>query len=184
MQKRRTRMPDDKKLTVKDVKTLSAALDVIAGKPAYATITDRPPVALTGHPPEPVALTGHAPVDAPSTPNAPAGYGNPPVATQWKPGQSGNPKGRPKGETLGEIFRRVAKGPAESRKIGQPFDTEMGHIIRRLFSRVGNFSNPQEAKLLLALAREFLPEREDEGAADEIIDAESAAVEPEASAQS
>jgi hypothetical protein len=26
-----------------------------------------------------------------------AGYGRPPTATRWKPGQSGNPKGRPKG---------------------------------------------------------------------------------------
>ena len=24
------------------------------------------------------------------------GYGKPPIGTQWKPGQSGNPKGRPK----------------------------------------------------------------------------------------
>ena len=88
------------------------------------------------------------------------GYGKPPEGVRWKPGQSGNPNGRPKGESLAEIFRRVAEGPAESRKIGQPIDTEMGHIIRRLFSRVGSYSNPAEAKLLLALAREFLPEPE------------------------
>jgi len=153
-------MSGDKKLTVKDVKILGAALEILGDKEAYA-ISDRPPVALRGHPPEPVALTGHAPVDAPSVPPGRTGYGNPPVASQWKPGQSGNPKGRPKGETLGEIFRRVASGPAESRKNGQPFDSEMGHTIRRLFSPVGHYSNPQEAKLLLAMAREFLPERDD-----------------------
>jgi hypothetical protein len=154
-------MPGDKKLTVKDVKILGAALRVLDdGKQAFA-ISDRPPIAHTGHPPDPIALTGHPSVDAPSEPARRVGYGNPPVDTQWKPGQSGNPKGRPKGETLGEIFRRVASGPAESRRTGQPFDSEMGHTIRRLFSRVGNYSNPQEAKLLLAMAREFLPERDD-----------------------
>lgn len=31
--------------------------------------------------------------------NYEVGKGRPPVATRWKPGQSGNPKGRPKGST-------------------------------------------------------------------------------------
>ena len=30
--------------------------------------------------------------------NSPVGYGRPPVNRQFKPGQSGNPKGRPKGQ--------------------------------------------------------------------------------------
>jgi hypothetical protein len=168
-------MSGDKKLTVKDVKKLSAALDVIYGKPPLATGYDTPPAAA--------AVTGHPAADAPKEMPAPAGYGSPPVATQWKPGQSGNPKGRAKGETLGDIFRRVAAGPAESRKIGQPIDTEMGHIIRRLFSRVGNYSNPQEAKLLLALAREFLPDLDDKDS-NEVVEAESIAVGPDAPVQS
>jgi len=31
----------------------------------------------------------------------------PPVATRWKPGQSGNPGGRPKGESITALLRRV-----------------------------------------------------------------------------
>jgi len=34
------------------------------------------------------------------------GKGLPPVATRFKPGQSGNPKGRPKSITLSEAYRR------------------------------------------------------------------------------
>ncbi len=169
-------MSDEKKLTVKDVKKLSAALDVLYGKPPYATMPPRT-VAVTGHPPEPIALSGHSQVDAPSETSDPVGYKNPPAATQWKPGQSGNPNGRPKTESLGEIFRRIASGPAESRKTGQPIDTEMGHMIRRLFTRTGSYCNPAEARLLLALAQEFLPERQ--GDESQIIDMSSIAVETE-----
>jgi hypothetical protein len=31
----------------------------------------------------------------------------PPVATRWKPGQSGNPGGRPKGESIVSLLRKV-----------------------------------------------------------------------------
>jgi len=34
---------------------------------------------------------------APSSDNYTVGKGRPPLSTRWKPGQSGNPKGRPKG---------------------------------------------------------------------------------------
>jgi hypothetical protein len=34
------------------------------------------------------------------------GYGRPPAATRFKPGQSGNPKGRPRGRSLTTILRQ------------------------------------------------------------------------------
>src|SRR3954464_11324730 len=48
--------------------------------------------------------------DATEAPPAPAkvGYGNPPVHTRFKPGQSGNPSGRTKGsQNLKTLFNKV-----------------------------------------------------------------------------
>ena len=39
------------------------------------------------------------------------GYGKPPKSTQFKPGQSGNPKGRPKGS--GNLHKMIAKHAAK-----------------------------------------------------------------------
>lgn len=38
---------------------------------------------------------------------------NPPKEYQWKPGQSGNPKGRPKGTTITEQLLKLADGVPE-----------------------------------------------------------------------
>jgi len=43
----------------------------------------------------------------PDSPEDEVGYGKPPKAHQFKPGQSGNPKGRPKGP--GNLYKKIAK---------------------------------------------------------------------------
>ena len=51
------------------------------------------------------------------------GRGNPPQATRWKPGQSGNPKGRPKSITLSEALRlelaKVFPGDTQERTFAE-----------------------------------------------------------------
>ena len=51
----------------------------------------------------------------------PIGYGKPPTHTRFKPGTSGNPKGRPKRKVpvAGEIIDSVLNAPAEYRERGQ-----------------------------------------------------------------
>ena len=53
----------------------------------------------------------------------------PPVETRWKPGQSGNPKGRPKGAATS--FERVLEQELERQVDGDPTLGDDGRISRR-----------------------------------------------------
>lgn len=67
------------------------------------------------------------------------GYGKPPVQTQFKPGQSGNPKGRPKGQPgFNELFLREASRLVKVETPGgiQSF-TRAEVVIRKLFNAAG-----------------------------------------------
>ena len=62
------------------------------------------------------------------------GKGRPPRATRWKPGQSGNPKGRPKGaKNLATIFNDVLNQKFEIQEKGTTRNiTAREGIVRRL----------------------------------------------------
>ena len=53
----------------------------------------------------------------------------PPAGTRWKPGQSGNPKGRPKGAATS--FERVLEQELERQVPGDPSLGDQGRICRR-----------------------------------------------------
>jgi hypothetical protein len=84
------------------------------------------------------------------------GYGRPPKATQFKPGQSGNARGRPRGpRTIGAILREV---------IGQKIPVTEGSKARRLpvlevmLRRLVNEAmknDPKAMKLLISLVERY-----------------------------
>lgn len=92
---------------------------------------------------------------SPSPGNYVVGKGRPPLLTRWKPGQSGNPKGRPKGaKNMMTYFHE-----ALSRKI----DIKEGGKIRKVTAREGialNTTNlalkgdPKLIPLIIAIERE------------------------------
>lgn len=62
------------------------------------------------------------------------GKGRPPLSTRWKPGQSGNPKGRPKGsKNLATIFNDALKQTLQIQENGKTRKiTAREGIVRRL----------------------------------------------------
>jgi Family of unknown function (DUF5681) len=80
------------------------------------------------------------------------GYGRPPVKTQWKPGESGNPNGRPAGQpSVDEIILEEA---ARLLKIqagdGEIKISSKRAVFRKLFQLVVAKGNVGAARLLLA----------------------------------
>jgi hypothetical protein len=104
------------------------------------------------------------------TPRYAVGYSRPPKATQFKPGQSGNPKGRPKGpRSIGAILGEV---------IGQKIAVAEGGKTRRLpvlevmLRRVVNDAmrgDPKAVKLLLSLVERYTESTELEPHLDELL---------------
>jgi Family of unknown function (DUF5681) len=98
------------------------------------------------------------------------GYGRPPKATQFKPGQSGNARGRPKGpRTIGAILREV---------IGQKIAVNEGSKTRRLpmlevmLRRLANEAmrnDPKARKLLISLVERYSESPDPEAHLDELL---------------
>lgn len=121
--------------------------------PARARTRSRPPGAIT--PP-------HDTPGAPSQPQYPAyevGYGKPPRHSRFKPGQSGNPKGRPKGakglntmvrETLGsKIAVRTANGTKHISRIEAVLQKTVEQAMK---------GNPRAQLELMKLWRNAVPD--------------------------
>jgi hypothetical protein len=88
------------------------------------------------------------------------GYGNPPAATRFKPGVSGNPNGRPrKLESLAATFRRIATTSVNCKDSGEATTIPaIDLVVRRMFEKALLKHDTEAAKLMLAMAREFLPD--------------------------
>jgi hypothetical protein len=84
------------------------------------------------------------------------GRGKPPRATRFKPGHSGNPKGRPKGLSLKDIVQRIANETVDREcarvRDLDPTLTKLEGVVASLFNRA-QFGNMTAIKQVLELAR-------------------------------
>ena len=100
----------------------------------------------------------------PSVANEPVGYGRPPMTTRFRPGQSGNPRGRPKGARnlstviAAALSERVAVNEnGRRRRI-----TKLEAAVKQLVNRAAS-DEARATQLLLALvqANEARPAQQD-----------------------
>lgn len=113
--------------------------------------------------------------NAPGTATHSVGYGRPPRARQFKPGQSGNPRGRPKGtknETT--ILRKLLNRKIEIRDGGRPRQVTILEAILLRFTEDALKGNTKTAAFLFnryAGSDSNEPRSEDMGTTDrEVID--------------
>jgi hypothetical protein len=101
------------------------------------------------------------------------GRGKPPKAGQFKPGQSGNPKGRPKGASLRDIVQRIANETVDREwarlRDLDPSLTRLEGVVARLFQNA-QLGDVAAIKQVLELAR-----RTEAPAADEDVGTEEEA---------
>ena len=102
------------------------------------------------------ALTSHRPAThcrkrRPSSRNTnDVGYGNPPKKNRFKPGQSGNPKGRPKGAKSAEIIlRTILNRKIAIRESGKTRKITVLEAMFLKFAEEGLKGNPKAAAFLL-----------------------------------
>jgi hypothetical protein len=95
----------------------------------------------------------------PSRPNPPiydVGYRKPPPASRFKPGQTGNPKGRPKGSRpVGAILQEILRQKIAVTENGK---TRRVAAIEVMFRRLANDamrSDPKALRLLLSLVDRY-----------------------------
>jgi hypothetical protein len=84
------------------------------------------------------------------------GKGRPPLATRWKPGQSGNPKGRPKGSRpVGAVLQDIIQQKVPVTENGKTRRIPALEVILRRLTNDAMRSDPRAIKLLLSLVDRY-----------------------------
>jgi Family of unknown function (DUF5681) len=80
------------------------------------------------------------------------GYGRPPVATQFKKGESGNPKGRPKGSrTVGAVLQDILQQRIPVTENGKTRRLPALEVMLRRLANDAMRNEPVALKLMLSL---------------------------------
>jgi Family of unknown function (DUF5681) len=78
------------------------------------------------------------PMDRSPDPDYEVGYGRPPKASQFRKGQSGNPKGRPKGKRgVKTILRRILSEKVTIHENGRPLTMTKEELLFRKWYAMG-----------------------------------------------
>lgn len=96
------------------------------------------------------------------------GFGKPPLHTRFKPGQSGNPKGRKKkSETMNDVVRRVFEEKVKIRDANGSRSVPALEVLVRCLKREAINGKVASAKTLMPLVREAFEPTELKAAQDD-----------------
>lgn len=90
------------------------------------------------------------------------GYRKPPKKTRFKPGQSGNPKGRPKGaRNFHTVFAEELASSVSIMEEGRARRVSKREVVAKQLVNKAAAGDPKATALLLAAARQFESTEED-----------------------
>jgi Family of unknown function (DUF5681) len=110
--------------------------------------------------PEPLDRSGPVGDDACDgpRPEKTVGYGCPPVATRFKPGQSGNPRGRPKGSKgVDQVLRQALDRRVPDPRRGGRHTVSMLELIVEGLVLAAARRDPRMIRLLVGLVDRYAP---------------------------
>jgi Family of unknown function (DUF5681) len=98
------------------------------------------------------------------------GKGRPPVATRWKRGQSGNPKGRPKGSrNISAVLRDVIRQKIAVTENGRTRRIPALEVMLRRLANDAMRNDPRALKLLLTLVDRYSESPEAQVSLEEVL---------------
>lgn len=108
---------------------------------------------------DPISNASPAEDDEPAqSPDEKVGYGRPPIATRFRPGQSGNPRGRPKGsKSLDQVLRQALDRRVSDPRRGGRHTVRMIELIVEGLVLGAAKRDPRMVRLLLVLLDRYAP---------------------------